>query len=140
MYRPNPFSTAKPPIANLICQSPLLRGFPFALFALALAFFALPQILPAVTPAPDGGYPGQNTAEGDSALFSLTTGTDNTAIGFQALFNNRTGVSNTATGSGALQSNITGPGNTANGVQALSNNTTGGFNTATGNLALLSNI
>ena len=28
----------------------------------------------AVTPEPDGGYPGFNTAEGDNALFSLTTG------------------------------------------------------------------
>jgi len=30
----------------------------------------------AVNPLPDGGYPGNNAAEGDSALFNLTTGTD----------------------------------------------------------------
>ena len=29
----------------------------------------------ALSPAPDGGYPGRNTAEGQNALFSLTTGT-----------------------------------------------------------------
>ena len=28
----------------------------------------------ALSPAPDGGYPGGNTAEGQNALFSLTTG------------------------------------------------------------------
>ncbi len=33
-------------------------------------------------PPPDGRYPNQNTAEGDNALFSLTTGSGNTAIGF----------------------------------------------------------
>jgi hypothetical protein len=33
----------------------------------------------AVSPAPDGGYAGNNTAEGTSALFSLTSGADNTA-------------------------------------------------------------
>ena len=37
----------------------------------------LPQ-MQAVTPAPDGGYPGGNTAEGHSALFSLTSGGYNT--------------------------------------------------------------
>src|SRR5262245_35637646 len=62
----------------------------------------------AVTPAPDGGYPGFNTAEGDSALQSLTSGTSNTALGFEALFTNTTGSNNTATGIGALGSNRTG--------------------------------
>ena len=28
----------------------------------------------AVSPLPDGGYPGGNTAEGQNALLSLTTG------------------------------------------------------------------
>ena len=36
--------------------------------------------------APDGGYPGANTAEGDNALFNLTTrGIANTAVGSNAL-------------------------------------------------------
>jgi hypothetical protein len=35
----------------------------------------------ALVPPPDGGYPGFNTAEGQKALFGLTTGTGNVAIG-----------------------------------------------------------
>jgi hypothetical protein len=35
----------------------------------------------AVSPPPDGGYPGGNTAEGENALFSLTTGLYNKALG-----------------------------------------------------------
>jgi hypothetical protein len=110
----------------------------------------------AVTPAPDGGYPGENTAEGSNALFSLTTGTHNTANGFQALFSNTagnantasghnalarntTGIQNTAIGGGVLASNTTGSNNTANGHHALNNNTTGSANTANGSDALASN-
>ena len=59
----------------------LQRAIP--LFVVALTF-GLSPIAQAVTPAPDGGYPGENTAEGSSALFSLTTGTHNTATGFEA--------------------------------------------------------
>ena len=62
----------------------------------------------AVNPPPDGGYPNGNTAEGDNALFNLTTGFDNTAIGFDALYNNTTGGYNTANGFDALFSNTTG--------------------------------
>jgi hypothetical protein len=39
-------------------------------------------IAQAVSPAPDGGYPGGNTAEGQNALLSPTTGQYNTAVGF----------------------------------------------------------
>jgi len=35
----------------------------------------------AVSPPPDGGYPGGNTAEGQGALLSLTDGAFNTAVG-----------------------------------------------------------
>jgi len=42
----------------------------------------------AVNPPPEGGYPGANTAVGDNALQSLTTGTNNTALGFRALHDN----------------------------------------------------
>jgi len=62
-----------------IGRSPLRLGF--LLIGLALAWFALSPPAQAVTPPPDGGYPGFNTAEGDNALFSLTTGTNNTATG-----------------------------------------------------------
>jgi len=90
------------------------------------------QTVQAVTPAPDGGYPGNNTAEGQDALFSLTTGVDNTAIGSNALFSNTTGFFNTAIGSRALFSNTEGGENTATGFHALFYNTTGFNNTATG--------
>jgi hypothetical protein len=90
-------------------------------------------------PPPDGGYPNFNTAEGDSALFNLTTGVNNTAIGFSALFTNTTGSENTATGVSALASNTTGGSNTAIGFGALFDNTTGSDNTATGASALVEN-
>jgi hypothetical protein len=109
----------------------------------------------AVVPAPDGGYPGGNTAEGQAALLSLTTGFYNTAVGVFSLLSLTdgsfcTGVgagtllvntadSNTATGAGALFSNTTGTQNSANGAFALFSNTTGATNTATGAAALLSN-
>src|SRR6266536_2455499 len=116
----------------------MIRGFLFIPLALALAWFALSPTARAVLPAPDGGYPNGNTAEGQDALFSLTTGIDNTAMGFDALYYN-TGNYNTANGYKALLSNTTGGNNTANGVDALRNNTTGSDNTATGYFALYSN-
>ncbi len=39
----------------------------------------------AVSPPPDGGYPGGNTAEGQNALLSRTTGGFNTAVGWFSL-------------------------------------------------------
>src|SRR5205823_12947141 len=103
-----------------IGRSPLRLGF--LLISLVFACFALLPAARAVVPPPDGGYPNQNTAEGEDALFSLTTGVDNTANGFEALFNNTTGNFNTANGSFALGSNIVGDRNTANGYGALFNN------------------
>jgi hypothetical protein len=118
----------------------IIRGF--LLIPLALACFALSPTPNAfgVSPAPDGGYPNQNTAEGTNALFSLTTnGVRNTAIGFDALFSNTGGGANTAIGASALARN-TGNNNTACGSYALANNTTGGDNNATGTDALMLNI
>ena len=109
----------------------------------------------AVNPPPDGGYPGENTAEGTRALFSLTTGEFNTAVGWLALqsntgawyntavgagalFSNRGEGQNTATGAGALFNNF-GANNTANGAFALYTNGLGSGNTAMGSNALYSN-
>ena len=99
-----------------INRSPLRSGLFLA--ALALAYPALSPITQAVTPPPVGGYSGGNTATGDYALFSLTTGTRNTAIGFQALNTNTTGGRNTAIGFGALLDNTTGKNNIALGYTA----------------------
>jgi Chaperone of endosialidase len=111
------------------------RGFLLVPIAIALAWFALSPAR-AVSPAPDGGYPNENTAEGTDALFSLISGFNNTAMGFQALFRNTSGSANTANGAFALISNTTGFRNTAMGFQALFSNTTGRDNTANGTNAL----
>jgi hypothetical protein len=92
----------------------------------------------AVVPPPDGGYPGFNTAEGQNALFSLTTGAANTAVGWRSLFSDTTGSFNTGVGAGALLLN-TADENTGFGAAALLFNTTGTLNTAVGSAALLSN-
>ena len=106
------------------------------LIALTLGCFGLSPQARAVDPPPDGGYPNQNTAEGEDALFSLTTGNSNTAVGHQALFTNTTGYENTAVGDQALFSNTEGFFNTATGTDALYRNTAGSSNTATGASAL----
>src|SRR5437899_12093674 len=121
MNRPNLFSNSTLDVPNLISRLPLQRGFPVVLLALAVGLFALSPTARAVDPPPDGGYPNQNTAEGDGALFSLTTGNDNTAIGFNALHSLATGSEATATGSLALFNDTTGF-NTAYGFNALYSN------------------
>ena len=136
-------------------RSPWRYGLFLIPLVLTFACIALVSTAQAVVPAPDGGYPGGNTAEGQSALLSLTTGGFNTAVGYLSLgsgttnsFNTAIGAGallantaneNTATGAGALLSNTTGIRNTANGAFALFSNTTGGVNTANGYQALFSN-
>jgi len=138
----NPMIQCKPTILPL-----LIAGAP--------ACFGLLSKAEGVVPAPDGGYPGGNTAEGQKAVLNLTTGTFNSALGFLSLSalttgNFCTGVGagalllntadfNTAVGAAALLSNTTGSSNTATGLSALGNNTEGIENTATGFQALLSN-
>jgi hypothetical protein len=117
---------------------------PSVLITFALVCFALSPRVQAVVPAPDGGYPNFTTAEGQNALFSLTTGSANTAVGWFSLRNDTTGSNNTAIGAGALLSNDTGRRNTATGVGALLSNHggllgAGSFNTANGTAALLQN-
>ncbi len=122
-----------------------------------LLSLALPVAAFAVSPPPDGGYPNNNTAEGEDALFSLTSGSNNTALGYRSMYNtttaqlnvavgdltlqaNTTGSFNTAVGSGALAANTNGEKNTGLGDGALSRNTMGDFNAALGFLALNSNV
>jgi hypothetical protein len=131
------------------------RNLIFTAILLVFGFFALPDRTRAVSPSPDGGYAGGNTAEGTNALLSLSTGTYNTGIGVFSLLSLTDGTfctgvgagtllantasENTATGAGALLSNTSGSENTANGAFALGNNTQGGANTAIGDEALLNN-
>ncbi len=112
------------------------------LFIMSVAILCLSAVVQkaqGVVPPPDGAYPGFTTAEGQKALFSLTTGSANTAVGWYSLFSNAAGSFNTATGAGALLFNSANE-NTAFGTAALFNNTTGNENTASGTLALFSNI
>ena len=86
-------------------QSPLRLAL--LLIPLVFAYFALSPtakaLLPA--PAPDGGYPGGNTAEGVNALHNVNTavGINNTAVGANALTHDTTGNYNVAVGSGASE-------------------------------------
>ena len=127
-----------------------------------LVSFALSSVTRAVSPPPDSGYSGYNTAEGQNALFCLNTGLWNTALGAFALYGDTTGRGNTAVGINSLRSNVTGGFNTAVGLNALFTNngdptvgqgstncafgayalfanTTGNGNTAHGAFALLTN-
>ena len=94
----------------------------------------------AVDPPPDGGYPIENTAEGEDALFSLTGGISNTAVGFDALFANTTGRLNTAIGASALVRNTKGIANTAIGQNAMKSTTIGKANVALGVETLIDNV
>src|SRR5438552_12153967 len=101
---------------------------------------SLPAARGALDPAPDGGYPGYNTAEGDGALFNLGSGaSSNTAVGFSALYSNG-GDNNTAVGWQALTSNTTGSDNTALGSAAGDSIKAGSQNTAIGSSALFGAI
>jgi hypothetical protein len=119
-----------------INRSPLRCGF-FTL-AITLCWFALVQNTQAVSPPPDGGYPGANTAEGTDALFSLTSGIANTAVGLNALHDNTTGTHNVAVGASALAGNTTGSFNMAIGTDALRDNNAN-FNLAIGFRVLFMN-
>jgi hypothetical protein len=93
-------------------------------------------LLPQVQATPDpGSVDPFNTADGDHALFSNTTGLANAAFGWYALFANTDGSNNTAAGAAALDLN-NGVDNTDVGTAALLLNTTGGDNTAVGVAAL----
>jgi hypothetical protein len=99
------------------------------LILLLLVCFACLLSVQAVTPAPDGGYPGYNAAEGLNALASATPEVWNTAIGGYALASSAPGgLGNTAVGLNSLRHNTTGTFNSALGVSSLLFNSTGSQN------------
>ena len=132
---------------------PFRRGF--LLIPLILAAFTLTQVQAVVNTPDPGSVPATNTADGDSALASITSGTFNAAFGFFSLlvltdadFNTGIGAGalllnnasdNTAVGAGALLTNGTGINNTACGGFALFTNFAGEFNNAVGASSLLLN-
>lgn len=127
-----------PHFTESVGRSALRHGSVFIMFALACFAVSLFPKAFAVTPAPDGGYPRNNTAEGTSALFTLTSGVSNTALGFKALQGNSIGNYNTGDGANAVEDNR-GAQNTGTGYKALSGNITGSYNTANGCNALIAN-
>src|SRR5882757_6921898 len=134
------------------------RNIIFGAIVSALVSFALCQQMQAQdTPDPVPGTVGPfNTADGDHALFSNTSGFGNSAFGWYALFANTDASFNTAVGAGALDLNngndntavggaalllnTAGTDNTAVGVAALENNADGGDNNAVGSFALFANV
>jgi hypothetical protein len=74
---------------------------------LLLACVAFPNHVTGVTPPPDGGYPNQNTAEGEDALFSLDADAAyHTAFGYHANYSVVSASYDTAVGAFALSEQI----------------------------------
>ena len=127
-------------VTTLLGTTFLRRCFLLIVLALTCGSLALAPAARAVDPPPDGTCANGNTAEGQDALFSLTSdGFFNTATGFDSLYHNTAGNENTATGDRTLFQNTTGVFNTATGASALGFNTSGQYNTATGSLSLYNN-
>ena len=156
MNHRNPFSSATLVTGHSIGRFLERRDFLPIVLALVCCSVSPAARAQLPSPSPDGGYPNQNTAEGEGALQNVSPFAErNTAVGFEALlgnvfgrFNtatgafalsNNNGTGNTAIGDSALKDNTTGVVNTATGFFALANNTKGSFNTATGDSALTSN-
>jgi hypothetical protein len=116
---------------------PFRRGF--LLIPLILAAFTLTQVQAAVNTPDPGSVPATNTADGASALGSITSGTFNAAFGFFSLLLLTDADFNTGIGAGALLVNNASD-NTAVGAGALLTNSTGINNTACGGFALFSNV
>src|SRR4051812_18491954 len=72
----------------------LRKTNPLLGITLLLAFGLMP-LVKAVVPSPDGGYPNFTTAEGQNALFTLSSGAANTAVGWFSLKSVTTGSFNT---------------------------------------------
>jgi hypothetical protein len=106
---------------NSVGRQPSAARTGFVLVPLLIICLSTLPKVQAVNPPPDGGYVGGNTAEGQNALLSLTTGAYNTAVGLFSLESNTEGQFNTAVGAGALLANVGDP-STNHGIE----------NTATG--------
>jgi len=79
---------------NLLTQSKNTAILP-VLVALTLGCFGLSPAARAADPSPNGGYPNQNTAENEDALYSSITGSDNSLARWSWIWR-RTGRPNTA--------------------------------------------
>jgi hypothetical protein len=111
----------------------------FFILAVALCWFAFSPVLEAGCPNPPGVCFGQNTAVGEDALFSVTTGVRNAGVGVGALFHTTDGNQNTGIGYQTLFNNISGDHSTGIGSQALFNNTSGSDNVGIGFRTLYTN-
>src|SRR5437868_8299897 len=104
----------------------------------ALALLPMAQAAPAPNTPDPGSKPVSNTADGQNALLSISSGIHNAAFGFDALLSNTDANFNTAVGSVALLLND-GTQNTAVGAGALLFNTIAFDNNAVGAFALFNN-
>jgi Chaperone of endosialidase len=142
------------------------KRYIIAVFSALACLALLPIAQAAPTPeTPDPGAVGGSlsTADGDHALFNVTTGAGNSAFGWFSLLSNTAGnfntavgaatlilntgdpaasegIENTAVGTAALLFNTTGRSNNAVGVTALELNDSGDFNNALGRQALRVNF
>jgi endosialidase-like protein len=118
-----------------------IRKIIFTTALSALVCFELCQQAQSATDTPDpgGSLPTSNTADGQGALSSLTTGLYNSAFGFLSVLSLSDANFDTGVGAGALLLDNGGT-NTAVGAGALLNNTGGTFNNGVGAFALFNNI
>src|SRR6266496_2117816 len=118
-----------------------LRKIIFTTAMSALVCFGLCQQVRSATDTPDpgGSLPVSNTADGQGALLSLTTGLYNSAFGFLSVLSLSDANFDTGVGAGALLVDNGGQ-NTAVGAGALFSNTTGSPNTAVGAFAMFFNV
>jgi hypothetical protein len=122
----------------LTSDIPIFTGFvPYTGATQAVNLGAYNLLVNGVSVGIGAGNITSNTAIGNLALSSNTTGTFNSAFGSQSMLSNTDGRYNSAYGHGSLQNNTTGQYNTAVGLTSLLNNTSALYNTACGFQALL---
>ncbi len=117
-----------------------IRKIIFGTVLSALVCFGLCQQVRSATDTPDpGSVSSSNTADGQGALLSLTTGFYNSAFGFLSVLSISDASFDTGVGAGALLVDTAGT-NAAVGAGALFSNTTGSDNNAVGTFAMFNNI